>query len=118
MSFGKRQSDKPEQFVISRVQLLWYSFALAAVAVILSLRATTHWLTVMPIALTLVPLTIRTGARGLMVGGLCAVGYAIVILLASMSIGRYFVPSFVFLLAALVIGCVAIRRRVTIIGTR
>jgi len=84
-------------------QALWYAFGLAALASILALRIGANFLVLVPVLLTWAALASRAGKVGNLVRLACALGYAGFIVVGSFSVGRIFVPSFIALVAALVL---------------
>lgn len=80
--------------------LLWTAFLLALPVTVVGLRLGGNWLTVVPALLTAVALISRRGARGLVVSCVVTIVYSVVLMI-SLSIGAYWIPSFIALTFAL-----------------
>ena len=82
-------------------QANWYAFGMAAIAMLLSVRLGANWFVALPVLFSGIPLCVR-GWRAAMVSSVLAAAVdASVILLGSMTVGRYFVASAVAQLVAI-----------------
>lgn len=81
---------------------LLIAFALPAVGSFVGIRLGANWLSLMPVVITMIPFLSHRRAFGKLVSILSVFYYSALLVLMSLTIGRYFVPSF----AALIIGTI------------